>query len=170
MTQKAHVLLVDDEKDFIDLMKERLELDGYTASACYELDQALQEVQAEAYDVAMIDLILKDTDGITAMQRIKIIRPLMECIVLSGQGTLRIAVEAMKQGAFEFLEKPCDHKLVMQTIDAAYARKHEQDHRILKAAKKVYSRFEQAMIEATFAQAGQFDTAKGAPKKKRDKK
>jgi DNA-binding NtrC family response regulator len=166
--QKAHVLLVDDEKDFIDVMKERLELDGYTATACYEVDQALKEAQAEEYDVAIIDLVMKDTDGITAMQRIKIIRPLMECIVLSGQGTLRIAVEAMKQGAFEFLEKPCDHKLVTQTIDEACARKHEQDHRILKAARKVYSRLEQAMVEATFAQAGQFDTAKGVLKKKRD--
>jgi DNA-binding NtrC family response regulator len=166
--QKAHVLLVDDEKDFIDVMKERLELDDYTATACYEVDQALKEAQAEEYDVAIIDLVMKDTDGITAMQRIKIIRPLMECIVLSGQGTLRIAVEAMKQGAFEFLEKPCDHKLVTQTIDEACARKHEQDHRILKAARKVYSRLEQAMVEATFAQAGQFDTAKGVLKKKRD--
>ena len=167
--QKAHVLLVDDEKDFIDVMKERLELDGYTATACYELDQALEAVKAEAYDVAMIDLILKDTDGITAMQRIRIIRPLMECIVLSGQGTLRMAVEAMKQGAFEFLEKPCDHELVVRIIDAAYARKHEQDHRILKAARKVYSRLEQAMVESTFAQAGQFGTAKGGSKKKSNK-
>ena len=166
--QKAHVLLVDDEKDFIDVMKERLELDGYTATAFYEVDQALKEAQAEEYDVAIIDLVMKDTDGITAMQRIKIISPLMECIVLSGQGTLRIAVEAMKQGAFEFLEKPCDHKLVTQIIDEACARKHEQDHRILKAARKVYSRLEQAMVEATFAQAGQFDTAKGVLKKKRD--
>jgi DNA-binding NtrC family response regulator len=164
----AHILLVDDEKDFIDVMKERLELDGYTATACYELNQALKAVQAEAYDVAIIDLILKETDGITAMQRIKIVRPLLECIVLSGEGTLRIAVEAMKHGAFEFLEKPCDHELVRQTIDEAFARKQEQDNRILRAARKVSSRLEQAMVEATFAQAGQLDAAKRGPSKKKD--
>ena len=166
--QKARVLLVDDEKDFVDAMKERLELDGYTVTACYDVGQALKEVQGEEYDVAIIDLIMQDTDGITAMHRIKVIRPLMECIVLSGQGTLRMAVEAMKQGAFEFLEKPCDHKLVTQIIDEACKRKHEHDHRILKAARKVYSKLEQAMVGATFAQAGQFDTAKEVMLKKEE--
>jgi len=164
--QKAHVLLIDDEKDFVDVMKERLELDGYNVTACYDVEQALQEVKDEEYDVAIIDLIMPDTDGITAMQRIKIIRPLMECIVLSGQGTLRMAVESMKQGAFDFLEKPCEHKVVTQIIDEAYARKHVQDNRIRKAANKVYSRLERAIVGATFAEAGQFDTAKEILRKK----
>ena len=157
--KKAHVLLVDDEKEFVDVMKDRLELAGYTVTACYDVEQALKEVQDEEYDVAIIDLIMPDTDGITAMHRIKIIRPLMECIVLSGQGTLRMAVESMKQGAFDFLEKPCEHKVVTQIIDEACARKHEQDNRIRRAASKVYSRLEQAMVGVTFAESGQFDTA-----------
>ena len=164
--QKANVLLVDDEKEFVDAMKERLELAGYTVTACYDPEQALKEVQAKEYDVAIVDLIMGDTDGITAMHRLKVIRPLMECIVLSGQGTLRMAVEAMKQGAFEFLEKPCDHKVVTQIIDEACARKHEHDKRIRNAASKVYSRLEQAMVGATFAEAGQFDTAKEMLRKK----
>ena len=164
--QKAHILLVDDEKDFIDVMKDRLELAGYSVAACYDIGQALKEVQDKEYDVAIIDLIMPDTDGITAMHRIKIIRPLMECIVLSGQGTLRLAVESMKQGAFDFLEKPCELKVVAQTIDEAYARKQEHDNRIRKAAKKVYLRLEQAMVGATFAEAGQFDTAKEILRKK----
>jgi DNA-binding NtrC family response regulator len=164
--QKAHVLLVDDEKEFVDVMKDRLELAGYSVAACYDVEQALKKVQDEEYDVAIIDLIMPDTDGITAMNRIKVIRPLMECIVLSGQGTLRLAVESMKQGAFDFLEKPCDLKIVTKTIDEAFARKHEQDNRIRKAANKVYSRLEQAMVGATFAQAGQFDTAREILRKK----
>ncbi len=147
-------------------MKERLELAGYTVTGCYDAAQALKEVQAEEFDVAMIDLIMQDTDGITAMHRIKLIRPLTECIVLSSQGTLRMAVEAMKQGAFEFLEKPCDHKVVTQIIDQACARKHEHDKRIFQAAKKVYSRLEKAMVVATYAEAGQFNTAKEVQNKK----
>ena len=164
--KKAHVLLVDDEKEFVDVMKDRLELADYSVTACYDAEQALKEVQAEEYDVALIDLIMPDTDGITAMHRIKLIRPLLECIVLSGQGTLRMAVESMKQGAFEFIEKPCDIKVVTQIIDEAYARKLEHDHRIRSAASKVYSRLERAMVGATFAQAGQFDTAKEVLRKK----
>jgi len=164
--QKARVLLVDDEKDFVDVMKYRLESVGYSVEACYDIGQALKEVQDKEYDVAIIDLVMPDTDGITAMHRIKIIRPLMECIVLSGQGTLRLAIELMKQGAFDFLEKPCELKVVTQVIDEAYVKKHEQDNRIRKAAKKVYSRLEQAIVGATFAQAGQFDTAKEILRKK----
>jgi DNA-binding NtrC family response regulator len=116
-------------------------------------------VQDKEHDVAIIDLIMPDTDGITAMHRLKIISPLMECIVLSGQGTLRMAVESMKQGAFDFLEKPCEHEDLTRIIDEAYARKQAQDNRIRKAANKVYSRLEQAMVGATFAEAGQFETA-----------
>jgi DNA-binding NtrC family response regulator len=158
--QKARVLLVDDEKEYIDVLKERLEIAGYTVSACYDFEQTLQAVQTEEFDVAILDLVMPDTDGITAMHRIKLIKPLLECIVLSGQGTLRIAVEAMKQGAFEFLEKPCDIELVKQVIDQACARKQEHERRIDRAAKKVYQRLEKAMVGATFAEAGQFDTAK----------
>jgi DNA-binding NtrC family response regulator len=164
--KKAHVLLVDDEKDFADVMKERLELAGYTVTACYDVEQALKAVQDEEYDVAIIDLIMPDTDGITAMHRIKLIRPLMECIVLSGQGTLRMAVESMKQGAFDFLEKPCENKVVTQIIDEACARKREQDNRIHRAASKVYARLEKAMVGATFAEAGEFDTAREILRKK----
>jgi DNA-binding NtrC family response regulator len=164
--EKARILLVDDEKEFIDVLNERLELAGYTATACYDAEQALKHVQEQEYDVAIVDLIMPDTDGITAMHRIKVIRPLMECIVLSGQGTLRMAVEAMKQGAFEFLEKPCDLKIVIQTIDEAFERKQAQDKRILNAAKKVYLKLETAMVGATFAQAGEFDTAKEVMSKK----
>ena len=157
--EKTRVLLVDDEKDFIDVLKERLELSDYEVSACYDINQALAEIQNNDYDVAVIDLILQDTDGITAMHRIKMIKPLTECIVLSGQGTLRMAVEAMKQGAFEFLEKPCDQKMVAQVIDGACDRKREHEHRILNAAKKVYSKFEKAMVGATFAESGDIDSA-----------
>jgi DNA-binding NtrC family response regulator len=71
-----------------------------------------------------------------------------------------MAVESMKQGAFDFLEKPCEQEVVTQIIDAAHARKLEQDHRIRNAANKVYAKLEKAMVGATFAQAGQFDTAK----------
>jgi DNA-binding NtrC family response regulator len=164
--QKAHVLFVDDEKEFVDVMKDRLELAGYNVTACYDVEQALKEVQDEEHDVAIIDLIMPDTDGITAMHRIKIIRPLMECIVLSGQGTLRMAVESMKQGAFDFLEKPCELKVVTQIIDEACARKREQDNRIRRKENKVFSRLERAMVGATFAEAGQFDTAKEILRKK----
>ena len=117
--EKIQVLLMDDEKEFVDVMKERLELGCYDVTVCYDVQQAVKEVQVKDYDVAIIDLILGDTDGITAMHRIKLIKPLTECIVLSGQGTLRMAVEAMKEGAYEFLEKPCDQKRVTQVIAPA---------------------------------------------------
>lgn len=158
--RKAKILLLDDEKEFLSVVKERLELGGYSVTACRDVDQALQEVHDQDFDVAIIDLILDETDGITTMTRMKVIRPLTECIVLSGQGTLRLAVEAMKQGAFEFLEKPCDHERMIHVIDSARARKQDHEKRIKQAAKRVYSRIEKAMVSATFAQSGQFESAK----------
>jgi FixJ family two-component response regulator len=72
----------------------------------------------------------------------------------------------MKQGAFDFLEKPCELKVVTQIIDEACARKREQDNRIRRKENKVFSRLERAMVGATFAEAGQFDTAKEILRKK----
>ena len=164
--QKAHVLLVDDEKEFVDVLKERLVLHGYTVTACYNAEQAIKAVQIEEYDVAIIDLIMPGADGITIMHNVKLFRPLIECIVLSGEGTLRMAVEAMKQGAFEFLEKPCEKDAVTDIIDAAFTKKHAHDKRILNAVGRVYSKIEQAMVGSTFAQAGEFDTAKEILSKK----
>ncbi len=163
---KARVLLVDDQKEFVDLMKERLELAGYKVTGCYDPDQALENIQAAEYDVAIVDLILGEADGITIMHRLKIISPLIECIVLSGQGTLKIAVEAMKQGAYDFLEKPCDQEKVIEVIDGACKIKREHEKRIFNAAKKVNAIFEKAMVGATFAQAGDMNTAENLVKKK----
>jgi len=143
----------------VDVMKERLELGGYIVTACYDIKNALEKVRSEKFDVAIVDLIMPDTDGITAMIKLKMIRPLIECLVLSGQGTLKMAVESMKQGAFDFLEKPCDYEIVKEKIDQAFERKLEQDKRIIKAAGKVYTRLEKAIVGVTFAQAGQFETA-----------
>ena len=156
---KARVLLVDDEKEFVDIMKERLELGGYIVTGCYDIENAIEKARSEKFDVAILDLIMPNTDGITAMIKLKMIRPLIECLVLSGQGTLKMAVESMKQGAFDFLEKPCDHEIVKEKIDQAFERKLEQDKRIIKAAGKVYTRLEKAIVGVTFAQAGQFETA-----------
>jgi DNA-binding NtrC family response regulator len=164
--QKAHVLLVDDEKEFVDVLKDRLEMAEYRVTACYDAEQAMKAAHDEQIDVAIIDLILQDTDGITAMHRLKLISPLIECIVLSGQGTLRMAVESMKQGAFDFLEKPCEFEVVTRKIDDAHARKREQDSRIRRAASKVYSKLEKALVGATFAERGDFDTAEEILRKK----
>jgi DNA-binding NtrC family response regulator len=158
--QQARLLLLDDDKEFIDVLHERLKLAGYSVTTCYNAADAIKEVQHSNFDVAIIDLILGDSDGITTMHRMKLIQPLLECIVLSGQGTLKLAVEAMKQGAFEYLEKPSDFEVVTHVINEALARKQAQEHRILNAGKRVYSKLEKAMIGATFAQAGQFETAK----------
>jgi DNA-binding NtrC family response regulator len=153
--QKARVLLLDDEKELLDVMKERLELAGYTVTSCYEIETALKSVKVEEYDVAILDLVMPDTDGITAMLRIKMVRPLIEILVLSGRGTLKMAVESMKQGAFDFLEKPCDHKKVMEKIDQAFAKKGEQDNRIEKASGLVYTRLEKAIVGVSYADQGE---------------
>lgn len=148
---KARVLLLDDEKEFVDAMQERLKLAGYSVTSCYDIQNALSSVKTEEYDVAIIDLAMPDTDGITAMLRLKEVRPLIEFLVLSGQSTLKMAVESMKQGAFDFLEKPCDMKLVMEKIDQSFAKKREQDIRIEKAAGLVYTRLEKTIVGVSYA-------------------
>ncbi len=63
------------------------------------------------------------------------------------------------------MEKPCDHEIVKEKIDLAFARKQEQDKRISTAAGKVFTKLEKAIVGVTFAEAGQFETAQEMMKK-----
>ena len=84
--QQVRLLLLDDEKKFIDVLYERLKLAGYSVTTCYNASDAIKEVQHSNCDAASIDLIFGDCDGITTMHRMKLIQPLMEYIVISGHG------------------------------------------------------------------------------------
>ncbi len=137
ITMKVSVLVVDDEKEFADVLAERLQIKGYQAEACYSGPEALEKIRDGEIDIVLLDLVMPVMDGLAVLNEIKKINPVVEVVMLSGKATLENAIEELKQGAFEHLDKPCDDDQLVANIDGAHRRKLAHEERIRLALERV---------------------------------
>ena len=130
---KIKVLLVDDEKDFVETLALRLEARNLLVSTAFNGDEAISRIQEEDFDVVILDMVMPGKTGIEVMRVIKQARPLVEVILLTGHATMQSAIEGMNQGAFYYLMKPTEMQSLLQKIAHAYKHKVEHEHRIRQA-------------------------------------
>jgi len=119
----AKVLLVDDEKDFLDIMAERMEARGMDVSTANSAEDALEMVQKESYDAIVMDLMMPEMDGFKALKLFKETKPEVQVILLTANVPEEKCVEAIKLGAMDVIEKPADLNLLTQKIEKAKALK-----------------------------------------------
>lgn len=119
----ARVLIVDDEKAFSSVLAERMETRGFQVDTVESGHEAIAQVQKSNYDAIVLDLAMPKLDGIATLKQLLEINPDLQIILLTGHATVEKSVEALKQGAMEFLEKPADFKMLIAKIKAAQARK-----------------------------------------------
>jgi len=127
------ILLVDDEKDFVEILALRLEEAGDKVTAAYDGRMCLEILEKELIDVVILDIKMPLMDGITTLQKIKILHPLVEVILLTGHGSTETAIQGMKLGAFDYLLKPADFDDLKAKLAGARKKKEEQDERIRQA-------------------------------------
>jgi len=127
------VLLVDDEKDFVDTLSERLKIRDLDVSVSYTGKDALEIIKNDDIDVIVLDVMMPEMTGSQALKIIKDIKPLTQVIMLTGAATVETAIEGMKSGAFDYLLKPISTEDLVKKIQEAKAIKKEQDERIRKA-------------------------------------
>ena len=125
------VLLVDDEKEFVDALAQRLEIRDFEVTGAFSADEAFERI--DSVDVVVLDVLMPGKDGITALREIKRTNPLVEVIMLTGNATVESAIEGLKIGAYDYLMKPTETKDLIAKIVLAYKRKAEQEERIRKA-------------------------------------
>ena len=124
----AKVLIVDDEKDFLDIMAERMGARGVEVSTTTSAENALKMVLKETYDVVIMDLMMPEMDGFKALKLFKESRPDLSIILLTANVPEETCLEAIKLGALDVIEKPADLNLLTQKIEAAKAlRKKNPD-------------------------------------------
>lgn len=116
---KTRVLIVDDEQEFARTLAERMQTRGLEAEAVFSGDEALKLVNQKTYDVVVLDLAMPGMDGIETLKKMLEIHPDLQVIMLTGQATVGKGVEAVKQGAFEFLEKPIRMEALVEKIGQA---------------------------------------------------
>jgi DNA-binding NtrC family response regulator len=129
----SRILLVDDEKDFVEMLTLRLEEIGEEVLQAYSGQESLEKMKDAEVDVVILDIKMPGMDGIETLQEIKKRYPLVEVIMLTGHGTIETAVQGMKLGAYDFLIKPADFDDLVTKLNKARERRHDQMERIRKA-------------------------------------
>ena len=136
----TRVLLVDDEKDFVEMLGLRLEEVGEAVTPAYSGQECLQVLEKKEIDVVILDILMPGMDGIATLKEIKKRFPLVEVIMLTGHGTTESAVKGLKLGAFDYLLKPAHFGELTAKLESARKRKDEQAERIRKAEAKLLLR------------------------------
>jgi two-component system response regulator GlrR len=119
---RTKILVVDDDKNLLDLIHMRLEASGYDVVAADHENMAKEVASQEVFDVAVIDLQLVKQDGLLLMEELHLIHPDMPVIILTAHGSIESAVEAMERGAFTYLTKPFDSRELILQIERAKER------------------------------------------------
>lgn len=105
---KTRLLIADDEADFRELLVERYRRRGYETVGAGDGLEALRQLEEGNFHLAIFDLKMPGVEGIELLRRSRVLQPNLQVIILTGHGTIATAIEAMKLGAYDFLEKPCD--------------------------------------------------------------
>ena len=131
----AKLLLIDDETDFLDTMARRLkkrDFDILTATSGLESLEVLS-INGEKIEVVILDVKMPGMDGIETLAEIKRKYPLIEVVMLTSHATMSSAIDGMKQGAFDYLMKPCDMDVLVEKINEAAAIKRRHEEKIIEA-------------------------------------
>ncbi len=133
------VLLIDDEQTLLEYMSKRLLRKGFTVKAVFSGEQAVEAAKQEHFDVAVVDLKMPGMDGVETQKRLHEIQPFLQCIVLTGHGSIDSALESGQQDAFRYLLKPIDYDNLVTSIQEAYEKKLEfQKEKFQEQVEEIY--------------------------------
>jgi len=128
------ILLVDDEKPFVETMMKRLRKREIEVDSAHDGLEALNHLKENSgTEVVILDIKMPNMDGMTALKEIKSKYPLIEVIMLTGHATVETGIEGMKMGAFDYLMKPCDMDQLIEKVNEAAKRKRDQEEKIMEA-------------------------------------
>jgi DNA-binding response OmpR family regulator len=118
----SRVLLVDDEREFVQTLSERLEMRDVGSAIAYDGESALRMVEDDEPDVIILDLRMPGIDGMEVLRRVKKSRPRIEVIILTGHGSEEDRTLCLELGAFAYLQKPVDIEALSETLEAAHEK------------------------------------------------
>ena len=130
----ANILLIDDEEPFVETMAKRLTKRDFTVLTAFSGQDGLNQLKKNSsVEVVVLDVKMPGMDGIETLQAIKAKHPLVEVVMLTGHATVESAIEGMKQGAFDYLMKPCDVEQLVAKVKEAADKKRAHEEKITEA-------------------------------------
>ena len=119
----ADVLLVDDEKSVRSTLSIILQKSGYRVEEVSNGNDAIEKIKTHCYDLVITDLRMKPVDGMEVLRIARELNPSTEVVVMTAFGTVETGVEAMKLGAYDYIQKPFDKDELLLVIEKAMERK-----------------------------------------------
>jgi two-component system response regulator HydG len=124
---KGHILVVDDEQETCDLLEMALGRHGFKVTPSTNAQRALELVAEQDFDVVLTDLSMPEMSGLDLCERVLGTRPDMPVVVITGQGSLETAIGAIRVGAYDFITKPVDPKLLFLSVSRAIQHRRLSD-------------------------------------------
>ena len=120
----SRILVIDDERSIRNTLKDILEFEKYQVEVAEDGFKALELIRTADFDVILCDIKMPGMDGIEVLQKIEEIKPDTPVVMISGHGNIDTAVESIKKGAFDFIEKPLDLNRLLITLRNAMDKSH----------------------------------------------
>jgi DNA-binding NtrC family response regulator len=117
------VLLVDDEKEFVTTLAERMQMRGLDPAVAFSGEEALELLKHRIPDIIVLDLKMPGIDGLEVLRRVKKSHPQIQVIIVTGHGSERDKAAAMRWGAYDHLQKPVDINDLVRLMDRAFRKK-----------------------------------------------
>ena len=129
---KARILCVDDESVILDSFRKILVLDGYSVDTVENGKESLGLIQTHSYDFVFTDLKMPEMDGVEITKAVKHLRPDIDVIIITGFATVETAVECMKYGAMDYVEKPFTEDELLEFTKKSLIKREDKISKMLK--------------------------------------
>ena len=137
----SKILVIDDERSIRNTLKDILEYEKYEVDLAEDGNKGIEKVRSAEYDIVLCDIKMPGLDGIEVLERLTILSPDTPVVMISGHGNIDTAVDSIKKGAFDYIEKPLDLNRLLITIRNAMDKSNlVTETKILK--RKVNKKFQ----------------------------
>ena len=123
MADKIKLLLVDDEKQFLETISTRLGMRDFDVTAVNNGEEAIEAARKKGFEIALVDLNMPGIGGEKVLEILKREHKFMEVVILTGYGAIDSAIRCTKAGVYGYLEKPCEIDTLLNVLREAYQRR-----------------------------------------------
>jgi len=116
------ILIIDDDLDYADSLRMILENENYKTVLAHSEEEALESMEENAVDLALIDIRLGQDNGIDLLLKLKKMQPSILCVMITGFGTIETAIQALRYGAYDYLRKPVNPEELIVSLNRGFEK------------------------------------------------
>lgn len=137
---QINILIVDDDKTIADILKDLLSERRHAVDVCYDGLAAVESIQKNFYDLIIVDLVMPRIGGLDVLKYAKKINPNVIVIIITGYASLETAIMAIKEGAYDYIRKPCKLEEIKIAVENAIdkIRLYRENKVLLKKLQNAY--------------------------------